>query len=301
MNKLTAMECFVRTVESGSFSATARELGIGQSHVSRNIASLEHSVGARLLHRSSRGVVMTHEGQRYYAQARLALDVIEQAESDARGEDNPKGLLRVACSQTLGTELIVDALPAFLQRYPGVNVDLHLGDGYSDLMAQGLDLAVRGGVLLDSSLRARHIGNSQRVYVASKAYLDAYGTPETPQDLAQHQCILYTQMTRSDIWVFKGVDVQVEGRVRLNNLEGIRRAALAGMGIAYLPSWMVRAHMQSGAMQTVLPAHVPEPTPVHAVYLTQRLLPQRAVVFIDYLASLFDATPGLARRTDLGA
>jgi LysR family transcriptional regulator for bpeEF and oprC len=298
MNKLTAMQCFVRTVENGSFSATARELGIGQPHVSRNIASLEHSLGARLLQRSSRGIALTQEGQRYYAQARLALDVIGQAESDARGENNPQGLLRVACSQTLGTELIVDALPAFLQRYPGVNVDLHLGDDYSDLMAQGLELAIRGGILLDSTLRARHIGNSQRIYLASKAYLDEHGIPETPQDLAQHQCILYTQMKRPDIWVFEGVDVQVGGRIRMNNLEGIRRAALAGMGIAYLPSWMVREHMRSGAIQAVLPAYVPKPTPLHAVYLAQRLLPQRAVVFIDYLASLFDATPGLSKRTD---
>jgi LysR family transcriptional regulator for bpeEF and oprC len=296
MNKLTAIECFVRTVEYGSFSATARELGIGQPHVSRNIASLERSLGARLLHRSSRGVVLTQEGQRYYAQARLALDVIERAESEARGENNPQGLLRVSCAQTLGTELIVDALPAFLQRYPDVDVDLQLTDAYSDLMTQGLDLAIRGGVLLDSALRAQHIGNSQRVYLASKAYLDAHGNPGTPQDLAHHQCILYSHMTRPDIWVFDGIEIRVAGRMRMNNLDGIRRAALNGMGIAYLPSWMVGEQLRSGAIQMVLPAHMPRPTPVHAVYLTHKLLPQRAVVFIDYLASLFDATPGLSKR-----
>lgn len=299
MNKLSAMECFVRAVENGSFSATARELGIGQPHVSRNIAALEQSLGARLLHRSSRGIVMTSEGERYYAQARLALDVIEQAESDARGEHQPQGLLRVACAQTLGTELIIDALPAFLQRYPDVSVDLHLDDGYADLLAQGLELAIRGGVLLDSALRARHIGDSRRIYLASQAYLDAHGTPETPQDLARHQCIVYTRMARPDSWRFKDLEVQVAGRVRMNNLEGIRRAALDGMGIAYLPSWMVREHLQSGAMRIVLPAWLPDPTPLHAVYLSHRLLPQRAVVFIDYLAALFDATPGLSKRAGL--
>lgn len=299
MNKLTAMECFVRAVESGSFSATARELGIGQPHVSRNIAALERSLGTRLLHRSPRGIVMTHEGQRYYAQARLALDAIERAESDARGENNPQGLLRVTCSQSLGTEVIIDTLPAFLQRYPDVNVDLQLSDGYADLMTQGLELAIRGGVLPDSALRARHIGNSERIYLASKSYLDEYGIPDTPQDLSRHQCILYTQMTRPDVWVVNGVDIHVDGRVRMNNLDGIRRAALDGMGIAYLPSWMVREHLRSGAMQTVLPAHAPEPTPLHAVYLAQRLLPQRAVAFIDYLTSVFDATPGLSKRADL--
>jgi len=295
MNKLMAMECFVHAVETGSFSATARVLGIGQPNVSRYIASLEQSVGKRLLHRSSRGLVMTHEGQLYYAQARQALDLIEQAESDARGEHHPQGLLRVACSESLGTEVIIDALPSFLERYPDVDVDLRLDDAYVDMMADGLDLAIRGGILSDSSLRARHIGNSRRIYVASTDYLRRHGMPEKPEDLSHHQCILYSQMSRPFIWPFKDTEVRVSGRMRVNNLRGARRAALDGIGIAYLPSWMVSEELAQGSLQSVLGEHAIDVTPLHAVYISQRLLPQRTIVFIDYLAAVFDAIPGLAR------
>jgi LysR family transcriptional regulator for bpeEF and oprC len=293
MNKLSAMTCFVRAVETGSFSAVGRELGIGQPNVSRQIAALEQSLGTQLLHRSTRSLSITPEGQRYYEQARLALDVIAQAESDARGEQNPHGLLRIACSPALGVEKIIGAMPAFMARYPDVQLDLRLSDAYADLVAEGLDLAIRGGVLADSALRARRVGSSERVYVASTAYLDAWGEPETPADLARHECILYTYLTRSDTWPFRDGDVQVRGRVRINNLEGIRRAVLDGIGIAYLPSWMVWDHVRDGSLRVVLASHATPPTPLHAVYAAQRLLPQRAVVFIDYIAAVFAETPGL--------
>jgi DNA-binding transcriptional LysR family regulator len=293
MNKLTAMECFVRAVETGSFSAVGRELGIGQPNVSRYIAALERTLGTQLLHRSTRNLIVTPEGQRYYEQARVALDVIAQAESDARGQRKPQGLLRLACSPALGVEKIIGTMPDFMARYPDVQLDLRLSDAYADLVAEGLDLAIRGGMLADSALRARRLGSSERVHVASPAYLDAYGTPETPADLAHHECILYTYMARGDTWPFREGEVRVRGRMRINNLEGIRRAVLDGIGIAYLPSWMVWEQIRDGRLQLVLAGHATAPTPIHAVYAAQRLLPQRAVVFIDYMAEMFAATPGL--------
>ncbi|MFC5549910.1 LysR family transcriptional regulator [Massilia aerilata] len=293
MNKLTAMECFVRAVETGSFSAVGRELGIGQPNVSRNIAALEQSLGTQLLHRSTRSLAVTPEGQRYYEQARAALDLIGQAESDARGQRNPQGLLRMACSQALGAEKIIAAMPGFMARYPDLELDLLLSDAYADLVAEGLDLAVRGGVLADSALRARRLGSSERVHVASTAYLDARGTPDTPAALAQHECILYTHIARGDRWPFREGEVQVGGRMRVNNLEGIRRAVIGGIGIGYLPSWMVWDQVRDGSLRVVLAGHATGPTPIHAVYAAQRLLPQRAVVFIDYMAEVFAATPGL--------
>jgi DNA-binding transcriptional LysR family regulator len=291
MNKFTAMECFVRAVETGSFSAVGRELGIGQPNVSRYIAALEQSLGTRLLHRSTRSLVVTPEGQRYYEQARVALDMVAQAESDARGQQNPQGLLRIACPPALGVEKIIGVMPDFMARYPDVQLDLRLSDAYADLVAEGLDLAIRGGVLADSALRARPLGSSQRVHVASTAYLDAHGRPETPADLADHECILYTHMAHGDTWPFREGEVQVRGRMRLNNLEGIRRAVLDGIG--YLPSWMVWDQVREGSLRVVLAAHALGPTPLQAVYAAQRLLPQRAIVFIDYIAAVFAATPGL--------
>ncbi len=293
MDKLTAMTSFVRAVETGSFSAVARELGIGQPNVSRHIAALEQTLGTQLLHRSTRRLTVTPEGQRYYEQARLALDVIGKAESDARGQQNPQGLLRIACSPALGVEKIIGVMPAFMARYPDIRLDLRLSDAYADLVAEGLDLAIRGGVLADSALRARRIGSSERVHVASPAYLDAWGTPETPDDLARHQCVLYTYMASGDTWPFRDGDKPVSGRMRIDNLEGIRRAVLDGIGIGYLPGWMVWEHVKNGSLRVVLAAHAMPPTPLHAVYAAQRLLPRRAVVFIDYLAAVFADTPGL--------
>jgi DNA-binding transcriptional LysR family regulator len=293
MNKLTAMECFVRAVETGSFSAVGRELGIGQPNVSRYIAALEQALGTQLLHRSTRKLLVTPEGQRYYEQARVALDVIAQAESDARGQQKPQGLLRIACSPGLGAEQVIPAMPGFMARYPDVQLDLRMSDAYADLVAEGLDLAIRGGVLADSALRARRLGTSERLCVASTAYLDAWGRPESPAALANHQCILYTYLARGDTWPFREGEVQIRGRMRVNSLEGIRRAVLDGIGIGYLPSWMVWDQVRDGSLQVVLAGHAAAPTPIQAVYAAQRLLPQRAVVFIDYMAEVFAATPGL--------
>ena len=292
MNKLLWMQCFVRVVETGSFSAVARELGIGQPNVSRHIASLEQDLGTRLLHRSTRQLVATPEGQRYYAQARQALDVIAQAESDARGQRNPRGLLRVACAPVLGTEKIIGAMPEFLARYPEIELDLRLGDDYVDLVAEGVDIAIRGGVLKDSALRARRIGSSERVIVAGNAYLERHGVPAQPVDLLQHQCIVYT-LLGSGGWPFKDGEIHVRGRLRVNSLEAVRRAVLADLGIGYLPLWMVAEHLASGALVAVLAGHAGAPAPINALYSAARLLPQRAVVFIDFIADVFAATPGL--------
>lgn len=293
MDKLLWMQCLVRAVETGSFSAVARELGIGQPNVSRHIASLEKSLDTRLLHRSTRQLVATPEGQRYYAQARQALDLIAQADADARGQQKPHGLLRVSCAPTLGTEKIIVALPDFLERYPDVEVELRLGDDYIDLVAEGVDIAIRGGVLKDSSLRARRVGTSERICVASATYLEKHGVPEQPADLLQHQCLIYTLMTGGGGWPFKDGEVHVQGRLRLNSLEGIRKAVLQDIGIAYLPSWTVAEELRIGKLRAVLSTHAAGRSPLNAVYAAERLLPRRAAVFIDFITALFAATPGL--------
>lgn len=294
MNKLLWMHCFVRAVETGSFSAVARELDIGQPNVSRHIASLEKLLGTRLMHRSTRHLVATPDGQRYYAQAREALDVISQAESDLRGPNNPQGLLRVACAPGLLTEIIMPALPTFLARFPEVQLDFRLGDGFIDLVAEGVDIAIRGGVLKDSALRARRIGTSQRVFVASAAYLDEHGEPRQPADLLRHQCIIYTLMVGGGgAWPFKDNDVQVTGRLRLNSLEGVRRAVLENVGIGYLPSWMVAEQLHSGVLRPLLTEYSGKPTPLNAVYSGERLLPRRAEVFIEFIGTVFAGAPGL--------
>jgi DNA-binding transcriptional LysR family regulator len=292
MDKLLWMHCFVRAVETGSFSAVARELQIGQPNVSRHIASLEKLLDTRLLHRSTRQLATTPEGQKYYAQARHALDVISQAESDARGEANPHGLLRVACAESLGTEVLMAAMPQFLSRYPDVQVELRLSDSYVDIIAEGVDIAIRGGALKDSALRARRIGTSERICVASKAYLAQHGTPAEPADLLQHECIVYT-LLGSGGWPFKSGEVHAGGRLRLNSLEGVRRAVLRDLGIGYLPSWMMAGELERGEVQALLTDYAAAGAPVNALYSAERLLPQRASAFIEFVSGVFAGTRGL--------
>nr|WP_314545821.1 LysR family transcriptional regulator [uncultured Massilia sp.] len=288
------MRCFVRAVETGSFSVVARELRIGQPNVSRHVAALEKSLGTRLLHRSTRQMVATDEGRRYYAKAREALDIIAQAEAEAHGEQHPHGLLRIACPESMGAELLIPALPDFLQRYPHVDMELRLGDAYVDLVAEGIDIAIRGGVLRDSSLRARSIGKSARVCVASARYLEQRGVPLQPDDLTAHECIIYTLLASSTgSWPFKNGDLKVSGRVRLNSLEGIRRAVLNDLGIAYLPAWMVTKELQSGELVAVLTQHAAPRVPVNVLYSAERRLPQRAAVFIEFIAQVLADVPGL--------
>ena len=271
----------------------ARELGIGQPNVSRHIASLEKELGTRLMHRSTRHLVATPDGQRYYTQARQALDVISQAESDARGPHNPHGLLRVACAPSLLTEKIMPALPEFLASYPDMQLEFRLGDGFIDLVAEGVDISIRGGILKDSALRARRVGTSERIYVASAVYLNRHGEPKHPEDLLKHQCIIYTLMGGSGAWSFKDNEVHVTGRLRLNSLEGIRRAVLENVGIGYLPSWMVAEQLHSGVLKALLTENAGKKTPINAVYSAERLLPRRAEVFIEFISTVFAAVPGL--------
>jgi DNA-binding transcriptional LysR family regulator len=293
MDKLLWMRCFVRAVETGSFSAVAKEMQIGQPNVSRHVAALEKSLGTRLLHRSTRQMVATAEGQRYYAHARHALDIIGQAESEAHGQDDPHGLLRIACSESLGTEVLMPALPLFLRRYPHVDVELRLGDEYIDLVAEGVDIAIRGGRLQDSALRARRVGMSERICVASARYLKRRGVPRQPADLAGHDCLIYTRMASgSASWPFREGEVHVGGRVRLNSLEGIRRGVLQDMGIAYLPYWMVAQDIQGGKLKAVLTGHAGGKTPVNVLYAAARLLPRRAAVFIDFVTEVLAGIPG---------
>jgi DNA-binding transcriptional LysR family regulator len=161
------MSVFTRVVETGSFSAVARERGIGQPNVSRHVAALEQHLGTRLLHRSTRKLTLTPEGERYYADARRVLDAIEEAESHARGEDNPTGLLRVACPTILGRSHILPRVKALLDHFPAIELDLQIGDRFIDLVEEGVDVAIRIGLLGDSTLRARRVGAAERVCVAS--------------------------------------------------------------------------------------------------------------------------------------
>jgi LysR family transcriptional regulator for bpeEF and oprC len=292
MDRFQLMHAFTRAVETGSFSAVARESGTSQPNISRSIAALEELLGTRLMHRSTRKLSLTPEGERYYAEARRVLDAVAEAESNARGEGQPAGVVRVACPTSLGIHTMLPWMREFFERHPGIQVDLQLGDGFVDLIEGGVDLAIRIGVLPDSSLRARRIGASERVCVASREYLSAHPQPVTPQDLRDHDCIVFTRFT-SGTWQFRNGEVPVDGRFKVNTTDGVCRAVLDGLGIGYGPLWLFEKSIRAGDVKIVLLDHVAPSTPIHIVYPATRLIPRRVSAFMEFVAEKFSATPAL--------
>lgn len=287
MDRLLLMSCFVRAVETGSFSAAGRDLGLGQPSVSRYVAALEDHLQTRLLHRSTRKLMLTPEGERYYADARRILDSVEQSESSLRGNVAPSGLLRVACPTALAHTFIVPHVASFLGRYPELSLDLQINDRYFNLVDEGVELAIRIGHLEDSAMRARPLAWFERVCVASRAYLEKRGTPSSPDDLKEHDCLIYTLLSTGTNWRFKDTDVPISGRLRVNSPEAIREYVNAGLGIAQGPQWLYEDGLKSGNLQLLLNEYVAPPVPIQIVYLANRLLPRRAIVFMDFMADIF--------------
>lgn len=294
MDRLMLMTCFVRAVETGSFSAAGRDLGLGQPNVSRYVAALEDHLQTRLLQRSTRKLALTPEGARYYAEARRILDAVEESESSFRENVAPSGLLRVACPTALAHTFVVPHVPGFLERYPGLTLDLQINDRYVNLVDEGVELAIRIGHLQDSALRARRIGLFERVCVASNAYLAKRGVPRAPDDLKAHDCLIYTLLSTGASWRFRDGDVPVSGRLRVNSPEAIRECVNAGLGVAHGPEWLYEEGIRSGNLQLVLGEYAAPPVPVQAIYVASRLLPKRAIVFMDFIAEAFAKVPALS-------
>ncbi len=207
MDRFLLMTCFARAVETGSFSAAGRDLGLGQPNVSRYVAALEEHLQTRLLQRTTRKLSLTPEGERYYAEVRRILDAVSETESSLRNEAEPTGLLRVACPTALAHAFVLPQVPAFLEHYPALALDLQINDRYVNLVDEGAELAIRIGHLEDSALRARRIGLFDRVCVASESYLARRGVPSEPANLRDHDCVVYTLLSSGGTWRFRGIEV----------------------------------------------------------------------------------------------
>jgi LysR family transcriptional regulator, regulator for bpeEF and oprC len=293
------MTCFARAVETGSFSAAGRDLGLGQPNVSRYVAALEEHLQTRLLHRSTRKLSLTPEGERYYADVRRILDAVDESESSFRENVDPSGLLRVACPTALAHAFLLPEVPNFLERYPRLTLDLQINDRYVDLVDEGTELAIRIGHLEDSALRARRIGMFERVCVASKGYLAKRGVPKTPDDLREHDCVVYTLLSSGATWRFRDTDIAVSGRLRVNSPEAARSAVTAGLGVGLGPQWLFEEGLRIGRLQLLLTEYSAPLVPIQIVYVANRLLPKRALVFMDFIAEVFSKLP--AFNPDRGA
>ncbi|MDK8000529.1 LysR family transcriptional regulator [Klebsiella oxytoca] len=292
MDRLLLMTCFVRTAETGSFSAAGRVLGLGQPNVSRHVATLEEHLQTRLLHRTTRKLSLTPEGERYYLEARRILEAVEESESSFRGNVTPTGLLRVACPTALAHTFLVPHISDFLERYPELTLDLQINDRYINLVDEGAELAIRIGHLEDSAMRVRRLGMFERVCVASNKYLAKHGTPHTPEDLKKHDCLIYTLLTTGATWRFQDINVPVSGRLRVNSPQAVQKFVNAGIGIAQGPEWLFKEGLENGNLQLLLTDYTASPVPIQAVYVASRLLPKRAIVFMDFVAEIFEKNPG---------
>ncbi len=292
MDRLAAMNMFVRVVETGSFSAVAKELSSTQPTVSKNIAELESWLGAKLLNRSTRSLRLTETGADYYERCVAILQDVEDAEQNVGLlQTQPKGLVRVSAAAAFGRLHVVPRLAGFYERYPDIKVDIRLNDRIVDLVEEGIDIAFRIGNLRDSNLIARKLCMSPTVTVATPQYLKRSGVPKHPRDLRDHNYLIYTDLGSRDQTVFKDqgepFHVRIEGDLLSNSSEVMRSALMSGLGIAKAPSWLVGDAVADGRLVEVLPEYQPGPSNIYAVYSPGRHLPSKIRCFIDYFADQY--------------
>jgi len=296
MDRLQTMQVFTRVVELRSFVGAADSLQLPRATVTHAVKELEARLGVRLLHRTTRQVRATLDGEAYYARCTRLLADFEEAESVFRaGALNPTGRLRVDLHATIAVHTIIPALPDFLARYPGIALELGTGDRSVDLVREGVDCVIRGGELQDSSLIARRLGSHEQATCASPAYLAAHGVPQTPADLAGHQAVNYLSPNTGRVWDMEfTVDGEVRslplpGRVAVNSTDTYVACCLSGFGLIQLPRYGVAHHLASGALCEVLADYRPPQMQISALYPQHRQLSPRVRVFLDWVASRFEA------------
>lgn len=297
MDRLANILAFVTVAETNSFAETARRLNIANSVVSKRIKDLEGYLGTRLLQRTTRHVALTDAGYQYFDHARRIIHELAEVEENLRYQnENPVGDVRLSAPVTFGTKFLGPAVASFLEKYPDVGVRLYLGDRAAELAEEDFDLAIRVGDITNTSLVARKLAESRRLTVASPAYLNKQGRPEKPQDLSQHNCMVYTGVNGGKAWGYR-----INGRKHLQPVAGrfssdngtlLLDAALRDCGITVLPSFIVGNHVNSGELEILLEDYEEDPMLIQAVYVPQRHLSARTRKFIDHLVQYFAAFSG---------
>ena len=293
MDTVTGMRLFIRVVETGSFSKASPALSITQPTATKHVAALEKRLGARLLHRSTRGVTATEVGAAYYDQCKAIVRQIDEADNLALlMQARLGGTLRISTSVAFGRRVLTPLTLAFMRQHPELHVELSFEDRYVNLVEQGIDVAVRMGRLADSQLGARYLGTNPWVLVASPAYLAEHGKPRKPAELAQHAALIYSTVQGDERWHFTGADgqlqaVPVRGPLRSNNLSVLLAAAREGLGLAVLPRYVAHGSIASGAVLPLLEKWALPVQEVHAVFPSPKLLPSKVRSWCDFLAPRF--------------
>jgi len=290
MDRLAAMETFVYVVETGSFSAAARRLNIGQPAVSKAIAQLESRLAVRLLLRSTRGLTPTEAGLAFFERAKRAIEESDEADNAARGAASGlTGNLRICAAVTFGRIHIVPHLGPFLDQNPDLNIDLLLDDRNLNLVEEGVDIALRMGALSDSGLTARKIAECRRVVLATPIYFEKHGEPTCPADLCKHQAVVYA-LSGGANWQFRNASeeqsVIISGRIRVSAAEGLREAVLAHLGLTMASEWMFAPELASGAVREVMTDWTLPNQDLWAVFPTGRMASAKARAFVEYVQGL---------------
>jgi DNA-binding transcriptional LysR family regulator len=297
MDRAAEMTAFVRVVETGGFSAAAREVGLTPSALSKLVTRLEDRLGARLLHRTTRRLQLTAEGEAYFARARHVLSALDEAEAEVtQAGASPRGVLRLHCGSAFGMHQLAPAIPRFQDLYPQVELDITVSDQPLMQMDESFDLAIRIGPLDESSMVARRICNLERVICAAPAYLQRHGRPSTPDDLQQHNCLWITSLPALRRWPFdtdEGIRVvNVGGNVVANNAETVLQLAVAGVGVTRLTDVIVGGAIRRGELLPILTDwHHVEPVPLFATYPSGRNLSPKVRAMVDFLVKEFRGTP----------
>lgn len=284
-----AMKLFVRVLDLGSISKAAADLGIGQPSATRLLAQLEKRLGARLLFRSTHGVKPTEVGTVYYEKCKQIAHHLEEAETVAAlMQSQVQGVIRISTTMDFGRRVLAPLVTRFLQNNPKVQIELLFDDAVVNVVEQGIDVAIRMGRLIDSTLGARYLGRNPWSVVASPEYIARRGRPRTPIDLVAHDALIISTVQNDSRWHFCGVNgeelaVQVRGPLRSNNKSALLTAACAGLGLAALPTYIVHESVESGALVTLLSDWALPRQEIHAVFPSPRLVPAKVCGFVAWL------------------
>lgn len=299
MKDLIGMAIFARVAEVRSFSLAARRLNLSKSVVSKHVSKLEKSLGARLLNRTTRSLSLTEIGAAFYEHCARIVEEAEKAELVVGNfGSGPRGLIKVNASVEFGAVHVAPALPVFLAKYPEVSIDMTLSDRFVDLAEEGYDVSIRTAWRdeLGPNLVARELAPIHRKACATPDYFDRHGIPQVPNDLINHNCLIYTRGgADGQWWRFMGpageISVPVSGNLRLNDNEALWRAVLGGVGVALLPTFLIGEDLQRGALQATLTDYTALERSVYAVYLPSRNLSPKVRAFIDFLIARFGPEP----------
>lgn len=298
MDRFATLQMFVRVVEAGSFTRAAQELGVGQPAVSKQVAALEAHLGTVLLDRTSRGLRATSAGLDLYHSATRLLSEYEETEGRIRrGGRGVAGLVRVATPPALGRMYIIPRLPTFFEQFPEITVEFSVAQRRVDLVKDGVDVALRVGELVSSTLSVRRIGSMQTITVATPQYLAKHGTPKDLRELVEHNLITGQTDGATLPWQFGGetgpASIIPSGHVKSNDGEDLRAATLAGLGILHGPKALLHADVEAGQVVQILHSLAPDAVPIQAVSVSGRKMAQRVRLFIDFLSATFATEPGL--------